>query len=311
MKKVGLVLVSILAISIVLAGCESTLTNSTVNTSLENTNTNNLKQSIQVNSDNEVVNNLFFFKDDISLVNYNGKFSFNEFTNKDVKLQINEVASLKHGKLYELRLDLSSVNGASVDRSNLGYFYVQQDKIYKILPTQENFNKLKTSEELPKDSVIVCQEKEVKDTIGKEELGWHHYISVDGDTCKYNSYNNMVSSGYYESFTWEKNKGFISYRSGYGAEKDSIEIEISNNGSNVSSNEAKAIQIVKKYFNAKYDSQKDEYITDKNLSIKMWVDRVDENNLYVISTHPSEYPLSVYNYVYVDISKEKVTKVEP
>jgi len=126
--------------------------------------------------------------------------------------------------LYELKL--SSIKDIAQKRLSLGYFYVQKDRIYKIDPTKENLDRLK-NKELPKDRVIVCQNEEVKDTLGEEETGWYHYIEVNGDKREYHSYNNLVSTGYYEAFTWEKGRGLVGYRSGFGAERDSIELELS------------------------------------------------------------------------------------
>jgi hypothetical protein len=115
------------------------------------------------------------------------------------------------------------------ERLNLGYFYVQKNRIYRIDPTEENLNRLKTSEELPNDSVIVCQDKDIKDTLSKDEQGWHQYLTVNGNKQEFHSYNDQVTTGYYESFIWEKNKGLINYRSGFGAERDGIELQLSNN----------------------------------------------------------------------------------
>jgi hypothetical protein len=168
--------------------------------------------------------NVFFFKKNISEVSYKGKFLFNDFVEADIKLLINEVKGLKHGKLYELKL--SSIKEIPEDRLCVGYFYVQKDRIYKIEPTKENLEKLKSSEILPKNSTIVCQDKEIKDTLGKDEAGWHYSIEVIGDKIEYHSYNNLVSTGYYEAFTWQKGKGLVSYRSGFGAERDSIELNL-------------------------------------------------------------------------------------
>lgn len=159
-------------------------------------------------------------------LNYKGIFLFKKAIQKEVKLQISEMSNLNNGKLYELKL--VSIEGVPNERLSLGYFYVQKDKIYKIEPTEENLNKLKTSEEVPNSSAIVCQDKELKDILNKDEAGWHYYIDVNGDKREYHSYNNKVSTGYYESFIWEKNKGLINCRSGYGAEKDSIELHLIN-----------------------------------------------------------------------------------
>ena len=235
MKKA---LIIILAFGFIFtSGCA----NNTPNISEQDSNANSLKPSPQVelntykvestdkNSNaigTETIENSFFFKNGISQLNYKGKFVFNGNSpiEKDIKLHINEVASLKQGKLYELRLD--SIQGITVERLNLGYFYVQKDKIYKMLATEDNLNKLKSSGEIPSDSLIVCQENDIKDTLGEDEKGWHHYVEVNGDKCDFHSYNNLVETGYYESFTWEKGRGLINYRSGYGAERDSIELQL-------------------------------------------------------------------------------------
>lgn len=177
--------------------------------------------------DTGTVSNSFFFKNNDSKLNYKGKFLFDDIVEKDVKLNVNELVNLKYGKLYELKLD--SVEGVPNERLSLGYFYVQKDKIYKIEPTNENLSKLKTSEELPNDSVIVCQDEEIKDTLDKGKPGFHHYLELNGDKREFHSYNNQVSTGYYESFTWEKGKGLINYRSGFGAERNSIELQLINN----------------------------------------------------------------------------------
>ncbi|MCX7749583.1 MAG: hypothetical protein N2645_22210 [Clostridia bacterium] len=238
MKKV---LIIILAIGfIVTTGCAKP--NYNRDNTEQSSNANSLKPSAQDNlntnrpdSDTnepddmnaETVENSFFFKSNVSQLNYTGKFLFSEETvEKDVKLYINVVANLKYGKLYELRLD--SVKDVPDDRLGLGYFFVQKDKIYRVVQTEENLDKLKRSEEVPNDSAIVCQDKEIKDTLGEDEPGWHQYIKVDGNKRKYYSYSNQVATGYYESFIWEKNKGLINYRSGFGAERESIELQLSN-----------------------------------------------------------------------------------
>lgn len=220
MKKI---LNIILIIGLILAsGCAKSdnLTQATeANSSLNKTDSANVTIA-------EIIDNSCFFKNNVSQLNYKGNFSFDENIEKDVKLYINTLANLKYGKLYELKLDC--IEDIPNDRLSLGYFYVQKDKIYKIEPTEENYSRLKTSEEMPKDSVIVCQDKEIKDSLGSDELGLHQYIKVYGNKREYHSYNNQVSTGYYETFIWEKNKGLINYRSGYGAESDSIELQLKN-----------------------------------------------------------------------------------
>ncbi|WP_081756810.1 DUF4163 domain-containing protein [Gorillibacterium massiliense] len=175
---------------------------------------NNVKEETAANS--------FFFNRNISQIRYKAKFLFDDMVERDVVLKIKAINTLKDGILYELKLN--PIEGVPDERLNLGYFYVQQDRIYKMDPTKDNLAKLKESEELPNGSAIVCQDKEKKDGLSENELGWHHYIDVKGDRREYHSYNNEVSTGFYESFTWEKGKGLIDYSSGYGAERDAIEL---------------------------------------------------------------------------------------
>ncbi|GMQ58367.1 hypothetical protein AN1V17_27620 [Vallitalea sediminicola] len=174
-------------------------------------------------TDKEIVNP-YFFTNNISEQNYKGKFLFDDIIEQDVTLNINELANLKYGKLYELKPD--PIEGINDERLNLGYFYVQEDKIYKIEPTEQNLDMLKTNEELPEDSVIVCQDTQIEDSLDDNEQGFHHYLNVNNDEREYHSYNNQVSTGYYESFTWKKDIGLTNYRSGYGAENDSIELQL-------------------------------------------------------------------------------------
>lgn len=173
-----------------------------------------------------IEDNTFFFRNNISEVTYEGTFLFNDIIEKNVILHINEVANQPYGKWYELVIE--SIEKVPNDRLNLGYFYMEQDKIYRLYPTEENLNKIKTSKEIPGDAAIVCQDKALKDSLADDELGWHQYIEVEGDKRTYHSYNNQAESGFYETFIWEKNKGLILYRSGYGAERDAIELQLIN-----------------------------------------------------------------------------------
>jgi len=77
---------------------------------------------------------------------------------------------------------------------------------------------------LPLDGYIVCQNEELKDPLDENVKGWHHYIKVDGDKRESHYYNTAVDTGYYENMIWERGKGLISYRSGYGALREAIEL---------------------------------------------------------------------------------------
>jgi len=239
MKKV---LLLILFVSLILtSGC--TKSNNTENIAKHGVRTESLNTSSVITSSKEQKNsvdyqknntnleatyNIFFFNDK-SQLNYVGDFLINEPIKREISLHAIELAKLKHGILYELKFDF--IKDIPDDRLNLGYFYVQKDRIYRIKPTQENLSKLKSTEILPNDCVIVCQDKELKDSLVKDERGLHQYIEVNEDKREYHCYNNLVETGYYEQFTWEKNKGLIFYKSGFGAERDSIELQQINQAS--------------------------------------------------------------------------------
>ncbi len=176
------------------------------------------------------VDNLYFFKNNISHISYQGTFLFaansEEIAKKEVKLYINKVGNLKRGKLYNLKIN--SVKNIPSDRLNLGYFYVQKDKIYRFSLTRESLNKFKVSEKVPSGSSIICSNKQIKDALGENKRGWHQYLKLNGSKIEYHSYNNLVETGFYEDFTWEKNVGLVNYRSGFGAERDGIELQIIN-----------------------------------------------------------------------------------
>ena len=201
---------------------------SPTNTGIENATINKKTEDAEtdyINEDNKPQSNTFFFKDNITEATYSGTFAFGEDVQTlDVKLSVEQVALLKDGAVYELELE--PVDGVGEERLNLGYFYVQKNTIYRFDASHENLESLKSSYKLPEDSVIVCQAKELKDKLGEDESGFHYYIEVDGNKRVYHSYNDMTGTGYFESFTWEKNKGLVNYRSGFGAENDLIELQI-------------------------------------------------------------------------------------
>lgn len=184
----------------------------------------NINKKTFVSTDVETSDNVFFFKNNISELKYKGNFLFDDIYEKEIKLNITRMFNLKDGILYELRLE--PIEGVPFERLSLGYFYVLKDRIYKINATQSEIDQFKKSGKIPKNNVIVCQDKEIKDPLNKDEPGLHYYLEVKGDIRGYHSYNNQVSTGYYESFVWEKNKGLVNYRSGYGAERDSIELNL-------------------------------------------------------------------------------------
>lgn len=140
-----------------------------------------------------------------------------------MKLYVNEIVKLKLGTIYELKIE--PVEGVPKERLDLGYFYVEKEKIYKIVPTEENKISLK-KKELPVGSTIVCQEKEIVDSLSKDQKGEHEYLLINGDQREYHLYNDKVNTGYFESYIWKKKVGLIYYKSGYGAEGNLVELKL-------------------------------------------------------------------------------------
>lgn len=170
-----------------------------------------------------LIKNPFFFQEGSSSMKYKGYFSIDEeIEEMNVNLYFKEKLKLKNGILYELKIE--QIEGISEERLRLGYFYVLQYKIYKIEPTEENLELLKRGK-IPKDGIIVCEDKELKESLKSEKKGEHQYWIVDGDKREYHLYNDGTETGYFETFIWKKNVGLIFYQSGYGAQRDLIKLD--------------------------------------------------------------------------------------
>ena len=168
------------------------------------------------------ISNNYFFSSGVKQVNYCGKFLFKDYNEQDTILVVNEVVKHKEAILYQLKLNY--VEGLNKERLTIGYFYITKDRIYKINPTEENLNYIYKKADIPADSIIICQETSIKDTVPETKKGFHNYLSINNNKCEYHSYNNATETGYYETFVWEKDKGLVQYKSGYGAELNSIEL---------------------------------------------------------------------------------------
>lgn len=136
-------------------GCSSL--NNNLSIPEQSSNTGALKQTHQLTTDTETdinnstssstseevtepISNPFFFEKGVLEIRYNARFLFDDQVKKSVKLYINDIDQLKYGKLYELKLE--PTESVPNERLSLGYFYVQNDKIYQIEATQENLNQL-------------------------------------------------------------------------------------------------------------------------------------------------------------------------
>ena len=153
----------------------------------------------------------------------------------DYKTEINflEVAKLKKGVLYHLKIGQASEFKIPTKRLSLGYFYVEKNRIMRIWEnndyeaqgnvwtlSKKTLNRIIKTSEIPKYSTIVWQKKTYKDTLKHDKIDWHQYLKKIQDSPKkrlrYGGYYQYPQhSGYWETFIWEEGTGLIFYQSGY------------------------------------------------------------------------------------------------
>lgn len=167
--------------------------------------------------------NPYFFAG-ASSATYHGTFAFPDDVETDVSLKIEKLAAPQTGTLYHLVL--GSVADVPANRLDIGYFFVEPDRIYRVYDAGDDIKKLESNGTVPDGSPVVCQEKALPDALGSAAKGWHQSIKIDGDKRRYESYNDTVDTGYYDNITWERGKGIVHYESGYGAGRDSIELDL-------------------------------------------------------------------------------------
>ncbi|MCI6811086.1 MAG: hypothetical protein SOX11_10000 [Lachnospiraceae bacterium] len=154
-----------------------------------------------------------------------------------VKLKISFIKAYENGSVYKLSME--SLNGYQEGHTHI-YLYVTAEQIYRIYTwTMENaeviyFDNdderlkeiLDTDEKIIDHADIVCQEEEINEDLEQGEEGRYYTIKKTG--------NQVVGSylwikpngeiGNYEGFIWKENVGLINYYSGYGAQRDIINL---------------------------------------------------------------------------------------
>lgn len=151
---------------------------------------------------------------------YRGKFSDEEeYIEQRVKSNINVLKTKDNETLYEIKL--SSVDGVSENQWIVGYFFLDMNKIYK-LKDVEIYNENMSISDFKRNSSVVCSDN---GTQKETESGIEEKIRIKGDTVTYSFSNNRVETGFFEKIVWKKGEGIISYRRGFGAERDLVEIE--------------------------------------------------------------------------------------
>lgn len=168
----------------------------------------------------------FFFPNEGIWEYHAGFTEVSEASDEKIELYVVAVCTIENDVVYELIIETNQeIQDRYGERLNLGYFFVTEDKIYLIREEIPQWETL-TKETLVSIGTLVCQDEEKKDVLASEEPGWHEYIEADGNIRKYCGYNSLTETGYYEQFVWEKGKGLMKYKSGYGAEADGIELSL-------------------------------------------------------------------------------------
>lgn len=173
-------------------------------------------------------NNPFFFPDGDGSYFYQPEFlEFDEngerISYDEAELKVIRVKRAAQGILYHLVICCEGAFYHGDNSFEIGYFYVNKDKIIR-LTEEEAALKCTSEEDFLQEGTIVCQESDKPDALEPEEKGWHEYIVTEQERCEYHGWNSLVETGFYETFIWERGKGLVSYRQGYGAGRDHIEI---------------------------------------------------------------------------------------
>lgn len=166
--------------------------------------------------------NPYFFPDDVRSVTYNcnTKDSPEEKNVEQIKISVCREKAFPEGILYSLKGEggesVFGGDGSNMEKGELelGYFYVQADKIYLIrdLEIRQDI----TQEDLLEVGTVICQsESKAEDVHTRNTVGPHEMIKAAGGKCAfYGHYDGDEATDYYEYFMWQEGKGLTGYRSG-------------------------------------------------------------------------------------------------
>lgn len=176
-------------------------------------------------STGEVVSNPYFLEEDGTKY-YDAVFEGNRACR--VELLIDNMKEYENGTLYYLHVNEESLDNTFERWGNeplsMGYIYICKEKIYFLNYITEEEVLLLTEDEITGKAYVVCQEESKEDAL--QEKGWHEYIVVDGDKCEYHGWNDLVETGWYQSFTWEKENGLVGFKCGFGAGRGHMELTL-------------------------------------------------------------------------------------
>lgn len=173
--------------------------------------------------------NPYFFPDNVMTVTYNCKTKNDqeEKTPEQIKISVRREKAFPEGILYSLiseggdSISVCDVDSHEKGELELGYFYVQVEKIYLIrnLKIGQDI----TEEDLIRVGTVICQsESKAEDVHTRNTVGSHEMIkAAEGKCAFYGQYDTIrETDGYYEYFMWQEGKGLTGYRIGHGEIED-------------------------------------------------------------------------------------------
>lgn len=178
-------------------------------------------QEVKDSKDTKNITNTWF--DTAENVAYKGDSSFpmERPDTFDCHIRNVYVGESPQGALYQLMIDVPAVAQVPEEVLNIGFFYVEPDRIYRMLElSQEEQRKLLADGEIPDSAVVICQEQAIKDKNNKK--GWHERIDRNGELTGYYRWNDETATNFYEWIIWKEHVGIILYKRGYAAELEDI-----------------------------------------------------------------------------------------
>lgn len=191
------------------------------------------------NIDNVKAGKEYFFQKDHTFLTMQAEFDETDRRGSVIRIIEAEVSLVKKdekGSVYRFAIKpVEEMEELGAERLNL-YFYVTDDKIYRLWPYVFENGKtvtfyddevkltqvLDTDQKLADNGDIVCQRENM---IWEPKPGQHgvsFHITNNGDTIVYSASERKANGdqGYGETFVWERGKGLTEYRSNYHVESE-------------------------------------------------------------------------------------------
>ena len=158
--------------------------------------------------------NPFFPYSNGQVLEYRGRFLFDEEYVENGKIYISDFKEYSNGNIVKLEFDTQS---AMKDREM--YFFVNQHEIWKLF---QNIS-------YETGGIFLVEDKGdlvLTDNLFKIPIGSYIQHSEDKMEYTYSYSNSATETGYFERITFIHDKGIVNYSSGLGALCDYIDIRI-------------------------------------------------------------------------------------